>query len=348
MATRAPKLTLLGTAGGPLPSPRRSGIAQAVVIGPRTYVVDCGSGVTRQLRRAHLLSGLHKVFLTHLHSDHTCDYFNLFLLGWPILQWNPPVHVFGPGSAGGVDALPPDDAVTLHHPANPTPGTVDLTEAEFAAHAYDINVRMREAGRRDLGALVVPHEIDVPARLGASGPACVAPDMEPQLVDEDDEVRVTAVLVRHAPVFPAFAFRFDTDGGSVVLSGDTAPCPNLIRLAAGADILVHEVFDDTGPDDTGPDDTGPDDTGPDDTGPDVGLTADEAAEAARRHHHMVSAHTPLSAVGQVAAEAGVGRLVLTHFIPGDDDLPDGHWLAGVAGAFDGEVIVGHDLMELTL
>ncbi|HEX3539136.1 MAG TPA: MBL fold metallo-hydrolase, partial [Acidimicrobiales bacterium] len=102
------KLVLLGTAGGPLPSPSRSGISQAIVIGERVLVVDCGSGVTRQLRRARLLSRLNQVFLTHLHSDHDCDYFNLFLLGWPILQWNPPVEVFGPGPAGGLAAMPPD------------------------------------------------------------------------------------------------------------------------------------------------------------------------------------------------------------------------------------------------
>jgi ribonuclease BN (tRNA processing enzyme) len=62
---------------------------------------------------------------------------------------------------------------------------------------------------------------------------------------------------------------------------------------------------------------------------------------------MVTSHTPLSDVGRVAAEAGVGRLVLTHFIPGDDEVADEDWLKGVEG-FDGEVVVGRDLLELTL
>ena len=334
MATDLSRLVLLGTAGGPLPSPVRAGISQAVVVGGRTYVVDCGSGVTRQLRRARLLGGLHRVLLTHLHSDHTCDYFNVFLLGWPILQWNPPVHVFGPGPAGGAEALPADEParrpVPLHHPVNPTPGLVDMTDAQFAAHAYDINIRMREAGRHDLRGMVVPHEIVVPSDVGACAPDQVAPAMEPVVVEEDDDVRITATLVLHAPVFPAFAYRFDTSSGSVVISGDTAPCPNLIRLAQGADILVHEVFDDglTEPDTEPADD-------------------DEAWEAQRRHHHMVTSHTPLSEVGRVAAAAGVDVLVLTHFIPGDDIRPDDHWVKGVRG-FDGDVIVGEDLMELTL
>jgi ribonuclease BN (tRNA processing enzyme) len=304
-----------------------------VVVGGRTYVVDCGSGVTRQLRRARLLAGLHRVLITHLHSDHTCDYFNLFLLGWPILQWNPPVVVFGPGPAGGLAALPADDPsrppVPVHQPQNPTPGLGDLTDSQFQAHAYDINIRMREAGRNDLRSLVDAREIVLPTGLGASAPGRVAPAMEPLVVEEGDGVRITATLVRHAPVFPAFAYRIDTPDGSVVFSGDTAPCPNLVRLAAGADILVHEVYDDR---------------------PAAAATGAAAAEdtweAQRRHHHMVTSHTPLSEVGRVAAEAGVGRLVLTHFIPGDDATPDDQWVTGVGGGFDGEVVVGADLMEL--
>ena len=334
MAPHPTTLVLLGTAGGPLPSPVRSGICSAVVAGGRTYVVDCGGSATRQLRRARLLGGLHRVLLTHLHSDHTCDYFNLFLLGWPIIQWNPPVHVFGPGPAGGAGALPPDDAgrpVPLHHPADPTPGLAALTEAQFQAHAYDINIRMRESGRHDLRPLVVTHELVVPAGVGASGPDHVAPVMEPIVVEEGDDVRITATLVSHAPVFPAFAYRFDTPAGSVVFSGDTAPCPNLTRLARGAGTLVHEVYDDTV------------------TVTEAGDEAseDEAWEARRRHHHMITSHTPLSAIGRVATDAGVDRLVLTHFIPGDDALPDEHWVAGVTG-FDGDVVVGADLMELDL
>ena len=326
---------LLGTAGGPLPSPVRAGIAQAVVVGGRTYLVDCGSGVTRQLRRARLLSSLHRVFVTHLHSDHVCDYFHLFWLGWPVLQWNPPVHVHGPGPAGGAGALPGDEAgrppVPLVHPDDPTPGIVEITERLLQAHAYDVNIRMRESGRRDLSGLVVPHAVELPAGLGAAGPDRVAPEMEPVLVVEDDAVRVTATLVSHAPVFPAFAYRLDTDAGSVVVSGDTAPSPNLVRLARGADVLVHEVYDD----------------GDDRDDVDVAATDEERHEAGRRHHHLTTSHTGLSHLGAVAAEAGVHRLVLTHFVPGDDVLPDDHWVKGVTG-FDGEVVVGHDLLEIEL
>jgi ribonuclease BN (tRNA processing enzyme) len=142
-------------------------------------------------------------------------------------------------------------------------------------------------------------------------------------------VRVTAVLVQHAPVFPAFAFRFDTDSGSIVISGDTAPCANLTTLATGADILVHEVFDDSA---------------------DVEWTPGDVHRhrELRQREHLVNSHTPVSAIAKVAAEAGVGRLVLTHFVPGEDVLPDEHWLQRIGPDFDGEVVVGRDLAELTL
>lgn len=326
------RLVLLGTSGGPLPSPLRAGIAQAVVVAGRAYLVDCGYGVARQLRRARLLSGLAEVYLTHLHSDHDCDLFTLFLLGWPILQDLPAVHAYGPGPAGGLRALPPDQSDTAPFPivnkANPTPGLIDALGYQLQAHAYDVNIRLRDSGRTDLTDLVVPHEIEIPAALDAAGPDRVAPEMEPIVVTENDDLRVSAILVAHGPVFPAFAYRFDTADGSIVLSGDTTPTPNLITLAAGADILVHEVYTDEPP---------------------PARQDEEPTWASRqRERHLVASHTPLSQVGKIAATAGVGRLVLTHFIPGDDALPDEHWLGGVGDDFDGEVVVGRDLLELRL
>lgn len=332
--TAATRLVLLGTGGGPLPSPARAGIAQAVVVGGRAYLVDCGYGATRQLRRARLLTSLAGVFLTHLHSDHDCDYFNLFLLGWPLLQDLPPVAVHGPGNAGGLDSLPPDEPGEPGFPVvaadRPTPGLIDSTRSRFRAHAYDINARIRDSGRSDLRELVAPSEIAIPASLGARGPDRVAPPMEPIPVMENDDVRVTAVLVHHPPVFPAFAYRFDTADGAIVVSGDTTPSANLVALARGADILVHEVYTDEPAGGRDDDDGDP-----------------PTRESLRRRQHLISSHTPLSEVGAVAAQAGVRTLVLTHFIPGDDALPDEHWERGVTG-FDGQVVVGRDLLELTV
>ncbi len=71
-------------------------------------------------------------------------------------------------------------------------------------------------------------------------------------------------------------------------------------------------------------------------------------EAIQRERHRQGAHTPLSSVGRVAAESDARRLVLTHFLPGDDALADEHWIRGVGGDFDGEVIPAQDLLEVEL
>src|SRR3979411_808132 len=124
-----------------------------------------------------------------------------------------------------------------------TPGTKDMTGYIYQAFATDLNDRIRDNGRRSLEALVEVHDIDIPQIAGFKSPnETPSPRMEPFKVFEDDRVRVSATLVAHAPVWPAFAFRFDTDDGSIVFSGDTARSENLIKLAKGADILVHEVI----------------------------------------------------------------------------------------------------------
>ncbi|HVE45649.1 MAG TPA: MBL fold metallo-hydrolase [Acidimicrobiales bacterium] len=297
----------------------------------RVYLVDCGSGVARQLARCGLLLRLHQVFVTHLHSDHACDFFNLFLLSWPYLQHRATaVEAWGPGPAGGPSALPSEDPgdrpVPLVSPSNPCPGLVSMTNSQVEAHAYDINVRTREAGRAELSTLMALHEIAIPDHVGANPPEQVAPPMEPFLVAEDDAVRVTAILVEHPPVFPAFAYRFDTESGSVVMSGDTAPCTNLLRLARGADILVHEVVDDD-------------------------FMRERAGPSPRSQaslRHVLRSHTSVHDVGTVAAQAGVRTLVLTHFIPSVDGIPDEHWSACARAGFDGRVVVGRDLLEIEL
>jgi ribonuclease BN (tRNA processing enzyme) len=144
--------------------------------------------------------------------------------------------------------------------------------------------------------------------------------MDPFTVFRDDLVHVTAILVQHAPMAPAYAFRFDTTDGSVVFSGDTGVCDNLVILADGANVLVHEVIDEHWVADRYAGDTGP------------------VARAMVAHH--TRAHTSIADVGRVARKAGVATLVLTHFVPGELDRPRWH---EAAGEFDGTLIVGADL-----
>lgn len=97
----ATELVLLGTAGGPTPRGDRHGPSQVILVDGDAYVVDCGSGVARQLFRAGVpFSALRAVFVTHHHSDHNADLGNLFLLGWSGLQR--PVLVCGPPPLGSM------------------------------------------------------------------------------------------------------------------------------------------------------------------------------------------------------------------------------------------------------
>ncbi len=82
---------------------------------------------------------------------------------------------------------------------------------------------------------------DVDEKIPAAGVEIAATDVHEGVVYEANGVRVTAFLVDHGPVKPAFGYRVDYRGRSVVLSGDTRPSDNLVKFASGADLLIHEA-----------------------------------------------------------------------------------------------------------
>lgn len=126
---------LLGTAGGPTPKASRAAPAQAIVVGDRIYLVDCGDGVARQLALAKLpVRQLRAVFITHQHSDHNAGYGPLFLLGWPA-GLSTPIDTYGP------------------------PPLTEMTRLLFDAYKFDIELRIRDEGRPPLVPLVRPHDV---------------------------------------------------------------------------------------------------------------------------------------------------------------------------------------------
>ncbi|WAZ21513.1 MBL fold metallo-hydrolase [Streptomyces cinnabarinus] len=323
-AGRGTELILLGTSGGPVPMHGRAGIASALVVDGRAYLIDCGPGTFGRYAQAWLTAEqLEAIFVTHLHSDHLSDLYALLWLRFGGFQpLENPVHVYGPGSAGNLPAVwPKGRTVRTVAPSEPAPGTEDLIAGHIAATAYDINVRMRSEGWPDIRTLIRPHDIRFPMPKGAGPRKLMAPPMEPFEVMRDDRVRVTAVLVEHPPVFPSFAFRFDTADGSVVFSGDTAPCGNVARLARGADVLVHEVMDlDT-----------------------LALGGLRPAQL----RHMEISHTDATRVGPLAERAGVGTLVLSHLVPGATNIvADSTWHTKASKGYSGRVLVGTDLARL--
>jgi ribonuclease BN (tRNA processing enzyme) len=284
------------------------------------------------LRRRHPTATRSPNRMRPLHSDHSVDYNNLLLFGTTNglggRAGSDPVHVYGPGDRG---SLPPlfgsAPAPPIIHPENPTPGTESMTELLLAAFAQDINDRMRDTRGPDPRSLIVPHDIRLPAAVLAGANDDPAPDMDPIEVFTDDRVKVTAILVNHRPTFPSFAYRFDTDDGSVVFSGDTAPAPNLVKLARGADVLVHECIDarwiESFVEDLFPEPNDP------------------RAEAVIQH--LLGSHTTIEQVGPVGDEAGVGSLVLSHLGPATN--PRRRWM-DAGEHFSGRLVVGEDLLQL--
>jgi ribonuclease Z len=162
------------------------------------------------------------------------------------------------------------------------------------AQAYAADTRFRVAHH---GAALLPPEraAMVPETVVLDGDGAAR-------VLERDGVVVTAFAVVHDPVKPAFGYRFDYGGRSVVISGDTAASPNLVAHARGVDVLVHEA---------------------------QAQAIVHAMEAAAREAgqpriakilgDIPSYHTDPAEAAHEAVEAGVRLLVLTHFTPPPDN-----------------------------
>lgn len=341
----AHRVVLLGTAGGSAPKATRAGYANAVVVGDAAYLVDCGEGAHRQLWRAGLTLNpafgpdrplVRALFVTHLHADHVMDLANLLLGSWP----SHAIDVYGPAPAGlPIPMFPPGELRPLAYSDAHAQGMRATLEHLLRAFAYNIDVRVADEGRNPVTDSVRVHEIGVrrdgfqpDVDLGCVGDggsaASAAPTMDPVVISPEDDhgVTVSAILVQHAPVFPALGFRFDTPHGSVVFSGDTGPCSNVVRLARGADVLVHEVID-------------------------IDLIARRLRHRPNYHavrNHLASAHSTPEQVGDIAARAGVRTLVLSHLVPGDLDPTGEQWEDRVRQTFAGEIVCGVDLDELSL
>ncbi|WP_188539437.1 MBL fold metallo-hydrolase [Kocuria dechangensis] len=336
------RIVLLGTSGGPpwWNDSHREGVSSAVVVGDKYYLVDAGDGVGKQIKKAKLgawdkdmrgpLDALVAVFLTHLHSDHISDLYNILGTGLQngVAIPDRVLEIYGPGNRGALPVnykgakIPADQVV---NPANPTPGTRETIEAMVKTFATDFNDRIIDSGYPPPRDFFTGRDIVLPAELVDDPNGDPHPSMSPVEVFEDDRVKVTATLVQHAPVFPAFAFRFDTDTGSVTFSGDTGPSENLVELAKGSDVLVHEAIAAEWVAQRHPE------------------PRDAAAEA--EYQHLIGAHTTIEDVGGIAERAGVKKLVLNHLVPGN--WPVEKWEKAGAN-FSGELVISEDFDAIAI
>ena len=188
------------------------------------------------------------------------------------------------------------------------PAPIRAQMAAYREYArFDIDTRTADEGRPDFDAMTRVVEFN-----------------EEGLLLDDGKVKVRCVRNLHPPIRESYALRFDTPDRSVAFSGDTTYSPSVVALAKGADVLVHEVMYLPALD---------------------ALIASEPNAKTLREHLLASHSTP-EQVGRVATEAGVGTLVLSHFVPGGPMVADETWLAAVRPHFSSRIVIAHDLMTL--
>ena len=195
------RVILLGTQGGPGFDAQRLGISTLVEAGSERLLFDAGRSLTTGMARMAISPA--DVTKVFLTHLHSDHIVSL-----------PELYLFPWASQGRQAAL---------QVWGPT-GTRAMFTHLQEAFAFDIHIRR-----------------DVDEKFSPDGIKVVATDINEGVVYESNGVKVTAFLVDHSPVTPAFGYRVDYRGHSVGLSGDTKPSDNLVKFTSGVDLLIHEL-----------------------------------------------------------------------------------------------------------
>ena len=279
------QIVMLGT-GTPIPDPERGGQAIAIVVDSVAYLFDAGTGVVRRAAAAGKLGvkpfaprtpnaqpspRFDRVFLTHLHSDHTLGLADVIFTPW-IQGRTTPLDVYGP------------------------PGTGTLVTGILTGNREDIAERLAASGGPPLnGWKAVVHEISAGE------------------VYRDSRVVVSAFTVPHADWKYAFGYKVQTPDRVIVISGDTRQGPAIAKQCQGCDVLIHEVYSDSG----------------------------FATLPALRKIYHARAHTSATQLGDIAAQARPRLLILNHqlfFGASDEKLVE-----EVRSRFNGRIVSSKDL-----
>jgi ribonuclease Z len=280
---------MLGTAS-PIHQPHRFGPSQVISGGGVNILVDPGWGSTLRLFQSGITpQRIDAVFVTHLHSDHTTDFADFLVMGW-VGGRSVPVPVYGPV------------------------GTARTVAGYQQALEADTKYRLDHHGDK----------------LSPIGPAAAVTEIsageEPVAVARIGEITVKAFHVDHRPVMPAYGYRFERGGASIVISGDTNACPGLLNGSQGAHILVCDSMNKR--------------------------MMKQVEERLRSIGNEVQAslledahnyHASVEDGAEIAQEAGVKHLVMSHLLPSitNEQVPE--FTAGLDKIFSGKISVAKDL-----
>ncbi|HEV2223937.1 MAG TPA: MBL fold metallo-hydrolase [Candidatus Acidoferrales bacterium] len=270
-------VVFLGT-GMPRPDPGRQGPSLAIVANGKAYIVDAGVGVVRQAAAAYArgISALQppKLDIAFLTHLHS-DH----TLGLPDLIFTPwvmhrvaPLQLYGPS------------------------GTQSMVENIEKAWAEDIAIRTNNGGEH----------------LPANGHDVVVHVVKPGVIYQDTNAKVTAFAVKHGNWKEAFGYRFDANGKSIVISGDTRPVDSVANACNGCDVLVHETYS--------------------------GTPAPNTPDAS----YFASFHTSAQQLGEIAAKARPKLLVVWHYVP-LRKTDQTKMVEEIHKTFHGTVVVANDL-----
>ncbi len=278
------KVILLGT-GTPNPDPQHAGSSVVILVGETPYLIDFGAGIVRQAAKMTPKYGGDYPALEakNLRRAFLTHLHSDHTIGFPdllltpwVLERDVPLEVYGPV------------------------GTRNLCNHVVQAYKADIDYRLNGLEpANENGWQVVTREF--------TGDG---------IIYSDSLVRVEAFKVVHGSWTNAFGFRFTTADKTIVISGDTRPCENILKYSEGADILIHEVYS---------------------------YERWTRRNEFWRAYHAAN-HTSAHELGELAAKAKPGKLILYHMLfwgASETDL-----LNEIAEYYNGKVIVGHDLMVI--
>ena len=202
------KVVILGT-GTPMSYPDRSGPGVAIISGGKAYIVDSGAGIFRKTRAAVAKgitelapTNLDKIFITHLHSDHTAGLSNMILAPW-VLRRTTPLKLYGP------------------------PGTKHMADHLLEAYAQDIDMRLHGSQPANPECYkVITREHEAPGQIFEDENIIV------------EAIKVPHGSWKHAY---GYKFTEKVTGKTALISGDTAKSEAIMKAAQGVDILVHEI-----------------------------------------------------------------------------------------------------------